>query len=50
MSVDLEHLRSWIGRTESLHDTATLARRMLGGLPPHRALLDHIVQHGLPPI
>ena len=25
MSVDLEHLRSWIGRTESLHDTATLA-------------------------
>ena len=25
MSVNLEHLRSWIGRTESLHDTATLA-------------------------
>ena len=25
MTVDLEHLRSWIGRTESLHDTATLA-------------------------
>lgn len=25
MTVDLEHLRSWIGRTETLHDTATLA-------------------------
>ena len=25
MSVDLEHLRGWIGRTESLHDSATLA-------------------------
>jgi hypothetical protein len=33
-----------------LHDTATLARRMLGGLPPHRTLLDHIARHGLPQI
>lgn len=33
-----------------LHDTATLVRRMLGGLPQHRALLDHIVKHGLPQI
>ena len=25
MNVDIEHLRSWIGRTETLSDVATLA-------------------------
>ncbi|MFN7727272.1 MAG: tryptophan halogenase family protein [Rubrivivax sp.] len=31
-----------------LHDTATLGRRMAAALPTHRALLQHIQQHGLP--
>jgi hypothetical protein len=31
-----------------LQDAARLAQRMLAGLPPHRALIDHIVRSGLP--
>ncbi|WP_133501588.1 tryptophan halogenase family protein [Cognatilysobacter terrigena] len=33
-----------------LRDAAPRARRMLGALPAHRDLLDHIARHGLPRI
>lgn len=33
----------------SMKDVATITRRLLGGLPRHRELIQHIRQHGLPP-
>lgn len=33
-----------------LQAAAALSRRMLGGLPKHRALIDHIIRSGLPHI
>ncbi|RZJ10728.1 MAG: tryptophan 7-halogenase [Rubrivivax sp.] len=32
-----------------LNDVATITRRMLGGLPRHRELIQHIDRHGMPP-
>jgi tryptophan halogenase len=33
----------------SMKEVATITRRLLGGLPRHRELLQHIRQHGMPP-
>lgn len=32
----------------SFRDAATITRRLLGGLPRHRDLIEHIHQHGMP--
>jgi tryptophan 7-halogenase len=32
-----------------LRDVTTIARRLLGGLPRHRDLIQHIREHGMPP-
>jgi len=33
----------------AMKDVATMTRRLLGALPPHRALLQHIREHGITP-
>lgn len=38
------------GHTDScMKDVTTMTRRLLGGLPRHRDLIQHIRAHGIPP-
>jgi hypothetical protein len=32
-----------------MNDVTTMTRRLLGGLPRHRDLIQHIRAHGMPP-